>query len=244
MQPIRPSTSLRNNVFETGKLFDGRGDKVSSNAREGERRVARGTLRTKIPSLSTAYTVYLFESREREYKTEEFVRNGTGLFSIIIIIQESWTSIDRDIFFCFFPKKCAFQGKIPKFERSVNSMIDQWPPLSDLYPAYSEIADILLTASRPIVPRSMNRFANAFPFRRRRIGLAISAQPIGISRATPRTATKFILPQNAWSSKDKGILLEDVDSFRAYRKNYISHFQRLERNDFVKNFMEPPSPEK
>lgn len=105
MQPIRPSTSLRNNVFETGKLFDGRGDKVSSNAREGERRVARGILRTKIPSLSTAYTVYLFESREREYKTEEFVRNGTGLFSIIIIIQESWTSIDRDIFFCFFSKK-------------------------------------------------------------------------------------------------------------------------------------------
>lgn len=189
MQPIRPSTSLRNNVFETGKLFDGRGDKVSSNAREGERRVARGTLRTKIPSLSTAYTVYLFESREREYKTEEFVRNGTGLFSIIIIIQESWTSIDRDIFFCFFPKKCAFQGKIPKFERSVNSMIDQWPPLSDLYPAYSEIADILLTASRPIVPRSMNRFANAFPFRRWRIGLAISAQPIGISRATPSSSS-------------------------------------------------------
>lgn len=136
---------------------------------------------------------------------------------------------DLDIFFCFF-QKCAFHGKIlvwTKREFDDRSMTASIRFVSRLF---RDSRDILLTASRPIVPRSMNRFANAFPFRRRRIGLAISAHPIGISRATPRTATKFILPERlipktkgfSWKMSDAFRSLKRLDSFRAYRKNYIS----------------------
>lgn len=112
---------------------------------------------------------------------------------------------DLDIFFCFF-QKCAFHGKIPvwtKREFDDRSMTASIRFVSRLF---RDSRDILLTASRPIVPRSMNRFANAFPFRRRRIGLAISAHPIGISRATPRTATKFILPERLILQRQKDSL--------------------------------------
>lgn len=181
--------------IEWSKLLKGRGDKVSSKTRSrgGTKRCLKedreGTLRTKIPWLSTEYTAYIVSSSggkgisgiprsifsKSVWKTEEFVR--VILIDLFLIDDSSLFKRNsrRVLILTFFfppPKMCASWKNSSLNDASrnrVNSMIDQWPLLSDLYPAYSEIADILLTASRPIVPRSMNRFANAFPFRRREL---------------------------------------------------------------------------
>lgn len=127
---------------------------------------------------------------------------------IIRIICYSRESTSIDIF-PLPPKICVSWKNSTLNDASrnrVNSMIDQWPLLSDLYPAYSEIADILLTASRPIVPRSMNRFANAFPFRRRELDWQ-SVRTQSVYRVhTKDKPPGSSSPQNARSFKDERIL--------------------------------------